>query len=61
MHYFRLTGEKPTRRSTLNGKAYGPFLDLLNAVYEILCVKASADSVMKDGVVLRSMEFKLLG
>jgi len=30
--------------ATKDGKAYGPFLDLLNAVYEILGVRASAES-----------------
>jgi hypothetical protein len=56
LHYFRLTGEKPRRRNTWDGKAYGPFLELLNAVYKVLGVKASADAVLKTGA-LAGMEF----
>jgi hypothetical protein len=42
-HYYDLTGKAPSV-STKDGKANGPFLDLLNAVYEILDVRASAES-----------------
>jgi hypothetical protein len=56
LHYFLLTGERPTRRNKIDGPAYGPFLELLNAVYGVLGVKASADAVLKSGA-LNSMEF----
>lgn len=57
LHYCRLTGEKPTRRTDWDTKkAYGPFLNLLDNVYEILNVKAKADSVVKAGA-LAHMEF----
>ena len=56
LHYFRLTGERPTRRNKIDGPAYGPFLELLDTVYGSLGVKASADGVLKSGA-LNSMEF----
>jgi hypothetical protein len=56
-HYYGLTGQKPTRRVKWDdGRAYGPFLELLNAVYGILDIKASADAVIKSGAIA-AMEF----
>ena len=50
LHYIQLTGEKQTRRSdAIDGKAYGPFLDLLDDVYAALGIKASADYVIRNG------------
>lgn len=46
-HYYALTGKKPTAPSK-DGKAYGPFVELLNAVYRILGVEASAESQTKS-------------
>jgi hypothetical protein len=42
-HYSRLTGKEPTVPAK-DGKAYGPLLKLLQAVYRILDIKASAES-----------------
>jgi hypothetical protein len=42
-HYYGLTGKKPTVPKK-DGIAYGPFLELLKAVYGILDIKASAAS-----------------
>jgi hypothetical protein len=39
-HYWALTGKKPTVPKR-EGEAYGPFLDLVTAVFKILEVKAS--------------------
>jgi hypothetical protein len=41
-HYHGLTGEQPAVR-TKDGVAYGPFLDLLSEVFEILEVAASSE------------------
>jgi hypothetical protein len=42
-HYYGITGKKPTVPRREN-KAYGPFLELLKTVFEILDVSASAEA-----------------
>jgi hypothetical protein len=46
-HYCGLTGKIPTL-SKKEGKVYGPFFHLLKDVYEVLGVKASAESQASD-------------
>ncbi len=41
-HYFGLTGRKPAVSKNLLGVAFGPFLELMQKVFEILGVEASA-------------------
>jgi hypothetical protein len=48
-HYFHLTGKRPTRITPPGGgKARGPFIELLTAIYEILGIKASAENQTKE-------------
>jgi hypothetical protein len=49
--FFQLTGHRPTRRTAAErskhaqpGETYGPFIDLLDRVYRILGIEASAAS-----------------
>jgi hypothetical protein len=47
-HYYGLTGKKPTVPSK-DGKAYGPFLELLGDIFKILGVKGvSAESQARE-------------
>jgi hypothetical protein len=51
-HYFRLTGRKPTVPKK-DGKACGPFLDLLSAVFRTLDLGGKVSALSQAEMVAR--------
>jgi hypothetical protein len=49
--FWQLTGALPTLRTDLEGRAYGPFVELLKAVFEAYGIAASAE--MRTKVFIR--------
>lgn len=53
-HYRELTGKEPTiithASSAEEGKAYGPFLDLVKAVFSALGIEASAEAMARKSI-----------